>query len=365
MPKSKVFMVMPFSDEHFELYEMIKGEFTEHFEFSNAAQEGNQQNILKDIIQPIYEANIIIADLTGLNPNVMYELGLAHTFNKKTIVITQDNITNLPFDLKQYRAKEYSTHFKKFADLIEYLKTNLYGAVNGDVEYSNPVKDFLTLSGIDGINWFSNENISTTFDESEKGFLDFIADIEDDITEMTNNIQNMCIDLNTMTTVITNSTDEIERIKKNSGAGTASFVRKETKKVAKSMDVFSTKLKQYNTNISLLWDRSEKNTLGLLENDFSTTDTNREGLVFFLRGLNELQTSIHSSSQGVSGMKEASLHNMGMERSLNQSIRFLDQDLYDYLYLMERMTASIEKIKKKSRFIVGDIDLSPAIENAE
>ena len=82
-----------------------------------------------DIIQPIYESDIVIADLTGLNPNVMYELGLAHSFNKKTIVITKDDLSQLPFDLKQYRAKDYDTHFLRFEELLNYLKINLYGAI--------------------------------------------------------------------------------------------------------------------------------------------------------------------------------------------------------------------------------------------
>ncbi len=83
MSKAKVFVIMPFRDEFFEVYEMIKMEFAEKFEFSNAGDEGNQQNILRDIIQPIYESDIILADLTGLNSNVLYELGIAHSFNKK------------------------------------------------------------------------------------------------------------------------------------------------------------------------------------------------------------------------------------------------------------------------------------------
>ena len=116
----KVFVIMPFKDEFFEVYEMLKLKFGDRFEFSNAGDEENQQNILKDIIQPIYEADVIIADLTGLNANVMYELGLAHGLNKKSIVITQDDLSVLPFDLKQYRAKDYNTHFKKFAELVDW-----------------------------------------------------------------------------------------------------------------------------------------------------------------------------------------------------------------------------------------------------
>ena len=121
MKKKKVFVIMPFQDEFFEVYEMLKINFADRFEFSNAGDEENHQNILKDIIQPIYEADVVIADLTGLNANVMYELGVAHSFNKKTIVITKDDLLSVPFDLKQYRAKDYDTHFKKFAELQEYL----------------------------------------------------------------------------------------------------------------------------------------------------------------------------------------------------------------------------------------------------
>lgn len=85
MSKTKVFVIMPFTDEFFESYEMIKEHFSDNFEFSHAGDEDNQQNILADIIPPIYTADIVLADLTGLNPNVMYELGIAHSFNKKLL----------------------------------------------------------------------------------------------------------------------------------------------------------------------------------------------------------------------------------------------------------------------------------------
>ena len=67
MKKAKVFVIMPFTDEFFESYEMLKEHFENEFDFSHAGDEDNQQNILADIISPIYEADVVLADLTGLN----------------------------------------------------------------------------------------------------------------------------------------------------------------------------------------------------------------------------------------------------------------------------------------------------------
>ncbi len=78
----------------------------------------------------------------------MYELGIAHSFNKKTIMITRDDLGSLLFDLKQYRAKDYSTNFKKFYDLITYLENNLKGARDDSVIFNNSVGDFLDHSKI-------------------------------------------------------------------------------------------------------------------------------------------------------------------------------------------------------------------------
>ena len=47
-----------------------------------------------------------------------------------------------------------------------------------------------------------------------------------------------------------------------------------------------------------------------------------------------------------------------MERSLNQSIRFLDEDLANYLSIMEQIRCSIDRILDKSRFVVGQIEFS-------
>ena len=97
MEKLKVFMIMPFQEEFLELYGMIKEKLKDKYEFSNAGDLETKRNIIQDIVVGIAQADVIIADVTQLNPNVFYELGLCHALNKKVILITQD-INELPFD---------------------------------------------------------------------------------------------------------------------------------------------------------------------------------------------------------------------------------------------------------------------------
>jgi hypothetical protein len=63
-------------------------------------------SITKQIISDIYDSELVIANLTGLNPNVMYELSFRHSCGKPTIHICE-NGTKLPFDLKDQRTIFY------------------------------------------------------------------------------------------------------------------------------------------------------------------------------------------------------------------------------------------------------------------
>lgn len=355
MEKTKVFVIMPFADEFFESYEMLKEHFDDEFEFSHAGEEDNQQNILADVIPPIYNAEIVLADLTGLNPNVMYELGIAHSFNKKTVIITRDDLSTLPFDLKQYRTKEYSTHFKKFFELIEYLEKNFHGAVNGDVVFSNPVRDFLDKNQIQPQDLFKLNDYSIDISDGEKGFLDFLADIEEDTNEMNGNIASMSSEMEVMSLGINKCTEEIERVQKNGGNGTATFVRKQSQKAAGYIATFSKQLKLHTESIQMLWTKIEKNILGLLENDYASKSENKESLTEYIKELHRMRSSFNESNKSVVTMKETFLENLGIERSMNQSIRFLDQDLSAYLDMTEQIVRSIERIIGKSRFIIGDV----------
>lgn len=79
-----------------------------------------------DVLSTFWEVEIVIADLTGRNPNVFYEVGLAHALLRKTVLLTQ-NADDVPFDLQPIRYLMYgvgsSERQKLRDDLSKRLRT--------------------------------------------------------------------------------------------------------------------------------------------------------------------------------------------------------------------------------------------------
>jgi hypothetical protein len=63
-------------------------------------------SFLGEILEYLAEAHSVIADLSGTNPNVFYELGVRHALSPRTILIAE-RIGDIPSDLREYRALIY------------------------------------------------------------------------------------------------------------------------------------------------------------------------------------------------------------------------------------------------------------------
>jgi len=63
--------------------------------------------LLEKIREQILASNVLIADITGRNPNVFYELGLAHALEKPVILLTQDKTEEVPTDIRHLEFIRY------------------------------------------------------------------------------------------------------------------------------------------------------------------------------------------------------------------------------------------------------------------
>ena len=57
------------------------------------------KRIMQDVWDSIRAARVVLAELSGRNPNVLYELGLSHAIGKPVIIITS-SMDDVPFDLR-------------------------------------------------------------------------------------------------------------------------------------------------------------------------------------------------------------------------------------------------------------------------
>jgi small subunit ribosomal protein S1 len=83
--------------------------------------------LLERLWQGIQEAEVIIADLTGRNPNVLYEFGLAHVIGKRILILTMFP-DDVPVDLGQFVQIPYKKEGRGILQLARDLQRNLEAA---------------------------------------------------------------------------------------------------------------------------------------------------------------------------------------------------------------------------------------------
>ena len=363
--KRKVFVITPFDEDFLALFTELTGAFEEDFEFNNAGDLDNQQNILQDIVEGIYQADVIIADLTGLNANVFYELGLAHAMNKKVIIITRD-IGELPFDIKSYRAHEYSLQFNKLPKLISELKKLLYGAIDNSVKYGNPVSDYIPdyfkSDNIGNKTYFNSNQVESNSeavnqidDDGERGFIDYIADITDNSRKMTDEIESIGTDMDQMNASISSTNKEMNRVKSQSGSVDAVYFRNEVRKLASPIGDFAGKLNGHVSKVSTYWEIIENSYLSLLDSPYTHNPNNTDSLKESVSGLTELQEAIDNSNNNITGFIDILHSSLGMERRLNKAISSLIRELEEYIEMTITISSSVDRIKTKCKIVIGEL----------
>jgi len=88
-------------------------------------------DILEDIWQSINAAGFVIADITGRNPNVLYELGIAHALAKPVLILSRD-AADIPIDLATRRVILYGQKGDAWRDELARIVAEAIGKVVED-----------------------------------------------------------------------------------------------------------------------------------------------------------------------------------------------------------------------------------------
>ncbi|MBF0426303.1 MAG: hypothetical protein HQL66_10860 [Magnetococcales bacterium] len=124
--RPNAFIAMQFSEPYNEVYRDTIGPLVEEigFEPTRVDEVSQPGIILNDIWLHLTQASVVIAEVSEPNPNVYYEIGVAHAMNKPTILLAQRS-TRLPFDLGPHRCVYYDNTIAGRARLLESLRSSL------------------------------------------------------------------------------------------------------------------------------------------------------------------------------------------------------------------------------------------------
>jgi hypothetical protein len=100
-------------------------------------------SVIADVVEAVASSFLVVAEMTGQNPNVFYELGVRHALSRRTILLAQ-SVDDIPFDLRDFRTIVYSFTPRG----ARHLETALLEAINQVVDdpdhTDNPVQAFLS-----------------------------------------------------------------------------------------------------------------------------------------------------------------------------------------------------------------------------
>lgn len=172
-----VFVIMPFSKANNRNQEQLTN-FFETLRSSIEAENnlaykykvrrsGDGFNITDQIIRSLLNADIVIADISGEepNPNVMYELGVRLAISEKPVILIREgdktDKDGIPFDLKTYHTEFYDPF--QHEKLIRLLVDKLKRLESGEMQYESPVKKILLYSNNQTYHIFSQRERLRTF----------------------------------------------------------------------------------------------------------------------------------------------------------------------------------------------------------
>jgi hypothetical protein len=117
--------MMPFHTDFDRVYEALKGVAgAVGLRCRRADDIWENPAVMQDVVSLIDRSRVVIADCTGRNPNVFYEIGIAHTLGREVILITQ-NAADIPFDLRHLRYVPYLNNGEVLTVLEDRLRSRL------------------------------------------------------------------------------------------------------------------------------------------------------------------------------------------------------------------------------------------------
>jgi len=352
--RPRAFVIMPFGEGFNEIYDLfISGTLIEAgYDVFRADDIRSQQNILKDIVASIANSNLIVADLTGANPNVYYEVGLAHAFRKQVILMTQE-IDDLPFDLRSYRVISYSTHFSDINRAKTQLASLATDARTGKIPFGSPVTDF--LSGLPDKAIMQEDEKKEKKQQTivgEAGLLDYLVDMEDGFTKLSETVSKVAGEMETISKATTADTERLNSL--SASGGSAQTKRAVIINLAQHYSKFAESLSRYNDDYANSLTTTRTSLEFLIRSQRPTNDEEKQQLRTFINQMNETETNIQEAKAAIDKLAEITRKLPRVERTFSIAADNCVHQLEKYSQNLDQSISMIVRARQLAQANLGE-----------
>lgn len=306
------FVIMPFAPEFDNIYAdlIVSALESAGYEVRRADSAIDQQNILKDIVYSIDRADLIVAELTSLNPNVLYELGIAHGLLKPTVLLTQ-TMEDVPFDLRSYRMIVYSTRYDEIKELKDQLRKIAQEFKGGQISFGNPVSDFapsiLQARQTMERRPKPREGVEVTemAEEAKLRMFDFLIEAEHFIQEIGKRIERISDMNNGLNQKMATYTASLEHIKTREPLDYALLVPSMAESMASDMIQYAEKVEAELPGLHDSWERFVENTANLVSIVSMETTADRGEMVALCSKMQELLKALGQARAIAASVQES------------------------------------------------------------
>ena len=318
----------------------------------------NDHNILRDIVEGIGDSQLVVADLTGSNPNVLYELGLAHALRKPVMHLTQSlDELNVPFDLSSYRMLVYGTNFMEIREAKEKLEEKARVFLEGGSRFGNPIiSDFyqgpighheITATSQGGncevAEGARDASLAVNDEDGEPGLLDHVIAVTQGYKVATDTTNELKASLEGLTVEIVATSSEIDRISVNRNASTPVAAKKMCGRLAARFGEFNEEIRKTNAIYAQVLEDTEDSLEWLMT--FQVAESGPESLKVAdeIKRMQGASNQILEGRQSILSLADVMDGLPRIERRLNREVAMTSGEIRVLAGHLQRISASIAR----------------------
>lgn len=310
-------------------------------------------DITDQIFRRLYESDLVIADITGANANVMYELGLRHSLKALTIQVA-DADTPLPFDVKAVRTIMVNRSQYGLITARKQLTRAIEMGLEGNVDMVSATRVWETLRNAGGKDLSvylgdsieAPEKVEERDEEDSDGYIEIILGLSDSLSTLTAStvaigecLTEMNAETNSASQEMNNSSSSLSDTER------LGIIRRFATTLGNRASTFDRLTSVYESDLHAIDNQVSPLLVMMSEYPSLREQENSRAL---LDSLEQLPKSARDAFEGLSGFSAAASQLSVLSKMLREPTKLIVRGIArmaDSVSIMENWEAAVNKIK--------------------